>query len=75
MGVIVDSNELGQFFNVYDTNRSGTLDYKEFSDIVFNKGQFTSPSGGKQGGGGSTTQAYRGLKEYKILIMRLMHFL
>ena len=38
MGVVVDANELGQFFNVYDQNRSGTLDYKEFSDIVFGKG-------------------------------------
>jgi Ca2+-binding EF-hand superfamily protein len=45
MGVIVDSNELAQYFNIYDSNRSGTLDYKEFSDIVFNKGQFQASGG------------------------------
>jgi len=38
MGVVVDDSDLQQFFRVYDSNRSGTLDYKEFSDIVFGKG-------------------------------------
>ena len=37
MGVIVDDSDLEQFFSMYDSNRSGTLDYKEFSDIVFGR--------------------------------------
>ena len=37
MGVVVDENDLEEFFRVYDSNSSGTLDYKEFSDIVFGK--------------------------------------
>lgn len=39
MGVIVDEGDLEQYFRMYDSNRSGTLDYKEFSDIVFGKAQ------------------------------------
>ena len=37
MGVIVDGGDLENFFGMYDTNRSNTLDYKEFSDIVFGR--------------------------------------
>ena len=37
MGVVVEEPDLNQFFNQYDINRSGTLDYKEFSDVVFGK--------------------------------------
>jgi Ca2+-binding EF-hand superfamily protein len=37
MGVVVDAGELENFFRIYDTNGSGTLDYKEFSDIIFGK--------------------------------------
>ena len=37
MGVVVEPSDLEQFFSIYDTNGSGTLDYKEFSDIVFGK--------------------------------------
>ena len=37
MGVVVDDSDLQQFFSIYDSNGSGTLDYKEFSDIVFGK--------------------------------------
>jgi Ca2+-binding EF-hand superfamily protein len=37
MGVVVDDSDLRQFFSIYDSNGSGTLDYKEFSDVVFGK--------------------------------------
>jgi Ca2+-binding EF-hand superfamily protein len=37
MGVVVEEEDLEQFFNIYDANRSGTLDYKEFSDVVFGR--------------------------------------
>ena len=37
IGVIVEENDLANFFRQYDKNGNGTLDYKEFSDIVFNK--------------------------------------
>jgi Ca2+-binding EF-hand superfamily protein len=37
MGVVVDESDLAQYFRQYDSNGSGTLDYKEFSDIVFGK--------------------------------------
>ena len=45
MGVVVDESELEQFFKQYDTNRSGTLDYKEFSDVVFQKSALSSSNG------------------------------
>ena len=45
MGVIVDEADLGQFFAAYDANNSGTLDYKEFSDIVFGKAQIQKSTG------------------------------
>jgi hypothetical protein len=37
MGVMVDESDLQEFFKVYDTNSNNTIDYKEFSDIVFGK--------------------------------------
>ena len=42
MGVIVDDDDLQAYFRIYDSNNSGTLDYKEFSDIVFGKSQVQS---------------------------------
>ena len=48
MGVVVDESDLAQFFNVYDSNRSGTLDYKEFSDIVFGRVQLSANGGRAQ---------------------------
>lgn len=38
MGVVVDEEDLEQFFRAYDCNGNGKLDYKEFSDVVFGKG-------------------------------------
>ena len=37
MGVVVEDTDLQQFFRIYDVNGNGTLDYKEFSDVVFGK--------------------------------------
>jgi centrin-3 len=37
MGVVVEEEDLKQFFRLYDSNGNGRLDYKEFSDIVFEK--------------------------------------
>lgn len=37
MGVVVDEEDLSQFFTAYDSNGNGRLDYKEFSDIVFGR--------------------------------------
>ena len=45
MGVVVDESDLEEFFRIYDNNNSGTLDYKEFSDIVFGKAQVSSSGG------------------------------
>ena len=45
MGVVVEESDLEQFFQTYDSNRSGTLDYKEFSDIVFDKADVASGNG------------------------------
>lgn len=42
MGVVVQEEDLAQYFNQYDSNRSGTLDYKEFSDVVFEKSNVAS---------------------------------
>ena len=39
MGVAVEDGDLGQFFQLYDSNGNGRLDYKEFSDIIFGKAQ------------------------------------
>ena len=39
MGVVVEASDLEEYFRIYDSNNSGTLDYKEFSDIVFGKAQ------------------------------------
>ena len=59
MGVVVEDSDLEQFFRVYDRNNNGTLDYKEFSDIVFGKAQAAS----KQGGQASQSMQYKGLVE------------
>ena len=48
MGVVVDEADLQQFFGMYDSNGSGTLDYKEFSDVVFGKAAI---QGGSNSGG------------------------
>lgn len=37
IGIVVDDEDLSEFFKLYDSNGSGTVDYKEFSDIVFGK--------------------------------------
>jgi Ca2+-binding EF-hand superfamily protein len=37
MGVVVDDSDLQQFFQIYDSNGNGRLDYKEFSDVVFGR--------------------------------------
>ena len=42
----VDEGDLYKFFGMYDSNGSGTLDYKEFSDIVFGKAQLSSDGSG-----------------------------
>lgn len=40
-------------FNLYDTDRSGALDYKEFSVALFNKeASGSSPAKGGSGGSG-----------------------
>ena len=39
MGVIVEEEDLEAFFRIYDSNQSNSLDYKEFSDIVFGRAQ------------------------------------
>ena len=59
MGVAVEDSDLQQFFQMYDSNGNGKLDYKEFSDIVFGKSQ---PSGQTASQGGSNLR-FRGLKE------------
>jgi len=35
--VAVDESDLYDYFRIYDTNGSNSLDYKEFSDIVFGR--------------------------------------
>jgi hypothetical protein len=43
---------LDALFNIYDTDRSGAIDYKEFSMALFNK-DLTGGSPSKGGSGGS----------------------
>ena len=62
MGVVVDENDLSRFFGMYDTNRSGTLDYKEFSDVVFGKAQVQSQASGSSSQGSSNLK-FKGLVE------------
>lgn len=46
--------DLDALFRIYDTDGSGAIDYKEFSDGLFNKGgSGGSPSKAGGGGGGS----------------------
>lgn len=40
-------------FNLYDKDRNGTLDYKEFSSALYNKESTGSPSKGGSGGSSS----------------------
>jgi hypothetical protein len=61
MGVVVDPADLEVYFEAYDSNGSGTLDYKEFSDIVFGKAQASSSNGSRNGVSTSTAMSYRGL--------------
>jgi Ca2+-binding EF-hand superfamily protein len=37
MGVVVDEEDLQQFFAQYDSNGNGRLDYKEFADVAFGR--------------------------------------
>jgi Ca2+-binding EF-hand superfamily protein len=37
IGVLTDESDLFQFFQIYDSNGNGSLDYKEFVNIVFGK--------------------------------------
>jgi Ca2+-binding EF-hand superfamily protein len=37
IGVMVDDNDLQEFFSAYDSNGNGRIDYKEFTDIIFGK--------------------------------------
>ena len=37
IGVLADDNDLWQYFQAYDSNGSNTIDYKEFTNIVFGK--------------------------------------
>jgi Ca2+-binding EF-hand superfamily protein len=39
IGVVVEPDDVEEFFGYYDTNGSGTLDYKEFADMVFGRTQ------------------------------------
>jgi Ca2+-binding EF-hand superfamily protein len=59
MGVAVDESDLQQFFQMYDSNGNGKLDYKEFSDIVFGKSQ----ASGQTASQGGSNPRFRGLKE------------
>lgn len=61
MGVVVDEEDLEVFFRAYDSNGNGKLDYKEFSDIVFNRANAQGSSNASQGRG--PQQQYRGLRE------------
>ena len=61
MGVVVDDSDLEEYFRVYDSNNSNTLDYKEFSDIVFGKAQVSSSGGRTQPASGQLQ--YRGMTE------------
>lgn len=63
MGVVVDEEDLEQFFQVYDANGNGRLDYKEFSDIVFAKQAPRGSVNGSQAGGRPQTAQYKGLRE------------
>jgi Ca2+-binding EF-hand superfamily protein len=42
IGVNADQSDLLAFFNAYDTNGNGSLDYKEFTEIVFGRAQVSS---------------------------------
>lgn len=50
MGVVVEDEDLQDFFGYYDMNDNGTLDYNEFSSIIFQKA----------GNTGSTQPAFKG---------------
>lgn len=39
MGVVVEDEDLEGFFEYYDKNGNGTLDYNEFSNAIFGKTQ------------------------------------
>ena len=55
IGLVVDSSELESYFRQYDKNGNGTLDYKEFSDVVFGKASVASTP--------DSPQKFKGLKE------------
>ncbi len=44
IGVLTDESDLWQFFQIYDSNGSNTLDYKEFVNIVFGKAAVAAPN-------------------------------
>jgi Ca2+-binding EF-hand superfamily protein len=70
IGVAVDDADLADFFRYYDANNSNSLDYKEFTDIIF--GKSTAPSSTASQRGRIDTQtprattadlSYRGIKK------------
>lgn len=53
IGIMIPTRQdLDALFNLYDTDRSGALDYKEFSSMLFNK-DVTGGSPGNSGSSGS----------------------
>lgn len=51
IGIMIPTKQdLDALFNIYDTDKSGALDYKEFSVCLFTK----DPSGGSPSKGGSS---------------------
>jgi Ca2+-binding EF-hand superfamily protein len=47
---------LDALFNLYDKDRNGTLDYKEFTSVLFNKEATGSPSKGGSGGSSGNSE-------------------
>jgi hypothetical protein len=60
MGVVVEEEDLEVFFNIYDANRSGTLDYKEFSDVVFGRSRPQTQSSASSQISRSDQRSYKG---------------
>jgi hypothetical protein len=65
---IPTQKDLNVLFNIYDADQSGTLDYKEFSSIVFGRPATASSarpstSGSNMGGGGGGARSMEQLAE------------